>query len=52
VKVRVWFSPEVAGYVREKIWHESQVIHPQDDVSLVFEAEAAGTVEIKAWMMS
>ena len=38
VKVRVWFSPEVAGYVKEKIWHESQEIHPQDDGSIVFEA--------------
>jgi len=52
VKVRVWFSPEVAGYVKEKIWHESQEIHPQDDGSVVFEAEVAGTIEIKAWIMS
>jgi len=52
VKVRVWFSPEVAGYVKEKIWHESQEIHPRDDGSVVFEAEVAGTIEIKAWIMS
>ena len=41
VHVRIWFSPEVAGYVKEKIWHESQVIEPQADGSIIFEAEVA-----------
>jgi predicted DNA-binding transcriptional regulator YafY len=52
VKVRVWFSPEVAGYVKEKIWHESQEIHLREDGSIIFQAVAAETVEIKAWVMS
>ena len=52
VRVRIWFSPEVAGYIREKIWHESQEIHQQDDGSIIFEAEVAGTQEIKFWVMS
>ncbi len=52
VKVRIWFSPEVAGYVKEKIWHESQEIHPQDDGSILFEVKVAGTVELKSWVMS
>ena len=52
VKVRIWFSPEVAGYIKEKIWHESQEILPQKDGSLVYEAEVAETVELKSWIMS
>ena len=52
VKVRIWFSPDVAGYVREKIWHETQEIHPQDDGAVIFEAEVAGTAEIRFWIMS
>ena len=52
VRVRIWFSPEVAGYIREKIWHESQEIHQQDDGSIIFEAEIAGTQEVKFWVMS
>jgi hypothetical protein len=47
VKVKIWFSPEVAGYIREKIWHESQNIETQKDSSITFEAEVAGTKEIK-----
>ncbi len=51
VTVRVWFSPEVAGYVQEKIWHESQEIHSRDDGSIVFEAELPETVELKSWIL-
>jgi predicted DNA-binding transcriptional regulator YafY len=50
--IKIWFSPDVAGYIKEKIWHESQEIHPQDDGSIIFEAEVAGTDEIKFWSMS
>ena len=52
IKVKIWFHPDVAGYIKEKIWHESQEIHPQDDGSIIFEAEVAGTEEIKFWTMS
>ena len=52
VMVKVWFDPGVAGYIREKIWHESQKIIQQDDGSIIFEAEVAGTEEIKFWVMS
>ena len=52
VSVKIWFSSDVAGYIRERIWHESQRIHPQDDGSIIFEAEVAGTDEIKYWIMS
>ena len=50
--VRVRFAPEVAGYIREKIWHETQTIVPQKDGSILFEARVAGTDEIKFWLMS
>jgi len=52
MRIKVWFSADIAGYIKEKIWHESQEIHPQDDGSIIFEAEVAGTVEIRFWIMS
>jgi predicted DNA-binding transcriptional regulator YafY len=52
MRVRIRFDPEVAGYVREKIWHESQEIHPQEDGSVIFEAEVAGADEIRFWIMN
>jgi predicted DNA-binding transcriptional regulator YafY len=52
VKVRIWFSPDAAGYIKEKIWHDNQEIVLQKDGSIVFEAKVAGTEEIKFWVMS
>lgn len=52
VKVKIWFAPDAAGYIKEKIWHDTQEIVPQKDESILFEAEVAGTLEIKFWVMS
>ena len=52
VYIKVWFHADVAGYIKEKIWHESQQIHPQDNGSIIFEAEVAGTDEIRFWIMT
>jgi predicted DNA-binding transcriptional regulator YafY len=51
VQVAIHFSPKVAGYVQEKIWHESQVVQTKKDGSLIFKAEIAGTEEIKFWIL-
>jgi predicted DNA-binding transcriptional regulator YafY len=51
-KVKIQFSPQAAGYIQEQIWHKSQQITNQDDGSIIFEAEVAGTSEIKSWIMS
>ena len=51
-KVRVCFSPKVAGYIQEQKWHESQRIELLDDGAIIFEVEVAGTEEIKHWIMS
>ena len=50
-KIRIRFSPDIADYIKEKIWHESQKIQTQKDGSIVFEVEVAGTQEIKQWIM-
>ena len=51
-KVRIWFSAEIAGYIKEKIWHESQKLLPQKDGSVIFEAQVAGTDEIRFWILN
>jgi predicted DNA-binding transcriptional regulator YafY len=51
VRVRVRFAPAVAGYVREKVWHASQTIALRADGSVIFEAEVAGTEEIRQWIL-
>ena len=46
------FGLRIAGCIKEKIWHESQEIHTQPDGSIIFEAQVAGTDEIRFWIMT
>ncbi len=50
-RVKILFSREVAGYVREKIWHPSQTLHAKEDGSLIFQAELPITEEVRAWVL-
>jgi predicted DNA-binding transcriptional regulator YafY len=50
-RVKIRFAPEVAGYIREKIWHATQELTELKDGALLFEAEVAGTEEIKHWVL-
>ena len=51
VRTRVWFSPRVAPYIRETIWHASQTILEEKDGGIVFEARVAQTDELEFWIM-
>lgn len=51
-RIRIWFSADVAGYIKERIWHDTQETHPNVDGSIIFEAEVAGIEEIKFWVLS
>jgi predicted DNA-binding transcriptional regulator YafY len=52
VEVVIWFSADVAGYIEEKVWHESQALLKQDDGSVILKLKVAGTDEIKFWIMT
>jgi len=51
VIVIIRFSPQIAGYIKEKIWHPNQVLEDQADGSVIFTAEVAGIEEIKYWVL-
>ena len=50
-KIKVLFSAQIAEYIKEKIWHESQKLHDNPDGSVLFEADLACTRDIKSWIM-
>ena len=50
-KVKVLFSAEIAEYIKEKIWHQSQKLYDNPDGSVLFEADVACTEDFKAWVM-
>lgn len=52
VKVKIWFSSEVAEYIKDKTWIKGQKIQEKDDGSIIFEAEVEGTDEVRFWVMS
>jgi predicted DNA-binding transcriptional regulator YafY len=51
-KVSIWFAADVAEYVKEKVWHDSQQIRNQSDGSVVFSADVAVTRELRRWIIS
>jgi predicted DNA-binding transcriptional regulator YafY len=50
--VKIKFDSDIAGYIEEKIWHESQIITRQANGSIIFEAETAVTRELMFWILS
>jgi predicted DNA-binding transcriptional regulator YafY len=52
VTVVVRFDKEVAGYIKEKVWHPSQKIKANRDGSITVTLTVSGTAEVKHWAMS
>jgi predicted DNA-binding transcriptional regulator YafY len=51
-KVRVKFSPRVAGIIRESKRHPSQELEDTPDGSVIFSVKVSGTEEIGFWILS
>ena len=51
-KIKIIFSPEIAGYIEEKVWHKSQQITSRIDGSIIFEATVAVNEELENWVLS
>lgn len=49
--VKIRFGKDIAGYITEKSWHPSQKVNVRSDGSVIFEAQVAGTEEIKHWVL-
>ncbi|MBK8981100.1 MAG: WYL domain-containing protein [Ignavibacteria bacterium] len=52
IKVKIYFEKGSARYVKEKIWHSSQVIKENPDGSIILEMKVNGSSEIKHWILS
>ncbi len=50
--VRVRFSPSAARYIREKRMHQSQIVTPQRDGSVIAEWCVSNTVEVRSFVLS
>lgn len=50
-RVKIRFSPKVAGNVEEVLWHPTQQTTVADDGSLIYEVEVDGVEEIAWWVL-
>src|SRR5512143_2034854 len=48
--VELRFAPEMAGYIRERNWHESQRLDDEADGGVRLTMEVAPEFELKAWI--
>ena len=50
VAVELCFDAEMAGYIRERVWHESQSMEDQPDGSVVLRMSVAPGWELRSWI--
>ena len=48
--VEIVFDAEMAGYIRERVWHESQSLEDERDGSVVLRMNVAVGWELRAWV--
>jgi proteasome accessory factor B len=49
-EVEIEFDAEIAGYVRERVWHESQAIEERPDGGVVLRLSVAPGFELRSWI--
>lgn len=49
-KVELQFDKEIAGYVRERVWHESQQLEETADGGVVLRLQVAPNFELRTWI--
>ncbi len=48
--VEIVFDASMAGYIRERVWHESQSIEERPDGTVVLRMHVAPGFELKSWL--
>jgi predicted DNA-binding transcriptional regulator YafY len=49
-RVEILFDRELAGYIRERVWHESQTLTERDDGRVLLVLSVAPNRELRAWI--
>jgi len=51
-RVEIEFSPELAPYVQERVWHPSQAIEARDDGSILVTMNVCNDGALRSWILS
>lgn len=49
--VSIWFSPQKAQFIRERLWHATQQVEERHDGSLVLHMTTTGLAAVKNWVL-
>lgn len=52
MRVRLLFSPSVSTYIRERVWHPTQMMRERRDGALELRMQTAGWKELVRWVLS
>jgi proteasome accessory factor B len=52
MQLKIRFDAEVAHMVRDRVWRPDQTLMTEPDGSVLLAFEAAGSLEILAWVLS
>ena len=52
VRVEVEFDPQVAYYIKERIWHPTQEIKENGNGSVLLSMNVKGLAEVRSWILS
>lgn len=50
-RIEILFAPKIARYVRERVWHPSQVIEPQPDGGIRVTLNVVNDWALKSWIL-
>jgi predicted DNA-binding transcriptional regulator YafY len=51
-RAKIWFTRDVARYIRERTWAPGQAITENPDASITLVMETSGWLEVKRWVLS
>ena len=49
--VRLRFRVEMAGRIREKVWHHTQILEEQPDGTIIMNLQVSSLIEIRRWVL-
>ena len=51
-RIELEFAPDLAPYVRERIWHPSQAVEPREDGSVAVTMQVCNDGALRSWILS
>jgi predicted DNA-binding transcriptional regulator YafY len=51
-RIQIHFDPQIARYVKGRMWHATQLVHDQPDGGVVVELQVSNDSALRSWILS